>query len=412
MVLQYSSVFHKLGFLTLTVLALIRPLLSTLDNFGIGLIGHLSVLFFSYLLIFLICLVFKDFLRKIDTTGVLIICFCFLVCLSTLWDADFENLIRNTIPFAVYFAARTFLDSPKKVMFVVLAFIIGYILPIFGSFLAVITGISSPHIEYYSQVERHSGLYSNVHKAAHSMGIFSILYGFFLCQKDRHLKPFNIGIFFIFCVSIYVVWNTYVRSAYVGIFIFWFVFLFFYNKKIFKFLLFSCIPLMLIKKDSIFNIFFKTKTTEIDLFGASSGRTYIWKHNLKLFLGRPFYQKFLGSGLASETAHAIGGYDEIWSSHNDWISLLMTVGLVGVIVYAGVLLSFTIKVLKSHSNIKIKGFFIGSVLLFLSTTMLTNYFGRLEVSQSFWLILGCFYAFEKQNDNRLAPKNYADLNSS
>ena len=263
MVFQHSSIFHKIGFLTLTVLALIRPLLSTLDNFGIGFIGHLSVLFFSYLLIFLICLVFKDFLRKIDTTGVLIICFAFLVCLSTLWGTNYENLIRNIIPFVVYFAARTFLDSPKKVMFVVLAFIIGYILPIFGSFLVVFTGISSPHIEYYSQVERYSGLYSNVHKAAHSMGIFTLLYGFFLCQKDRHLKLFNIGIFFIFLLSIYVVWNTYVRSAYVGIFIFWFVFLFFYDKKIFKILLFCCIPLILIKKDSISTFFLKRKQLKL-----------------------------------------------------------------------------------------------------------------------------------------------------
>ena len=120
------------------------------------------------------------------------------------------------------------------------------------------------------------------------------------------------------------------------------------------------------------------------------GRWTIWEHNLKLFMEKPFYKKILGSGLGSESASVIGRSDEIWSSHNDWISLLMTVGIIGLILYWSILLALIRDILSEPLEKQVKGIFLAAILMLFSISFISNYIGRFEIIQSFW-ILGDIY---------------------
>ena len=126
------------------------------------------------------------------------------------------------------------------------------------------------------------------------------------------------------------------------------------------------------------------KTDEHDLDRASSGRLTLWSHNLCLFADLPLYAKMLGSGLGSESKTVLGGEDQIWSSHNDYISLLMTQGLIGLLLYGAIICVLVRDIIHFGLDRKMRAVFLLPVLTVTATSMLTNgYISRFELSQMF-----------------------------
>ena len=127
---------------------------------------------------------------------------------------------------------------------------------------------------------------------------------------------------------------------------------------------------------------------------ASSGRTILWAHNLNLFLEMPLYRQLIGSGLGSESKNVIGGEDEIWSSHNDYISLLMTLGVMGLIMHFSIIIALIIETLSYSNNTQAQTVYLLTIVSGAVICILTNgYVFRFEASQTFWLIMGCGHQF-------------------
>jgi hypothetical protein len=295
-----------------------------------------------------------------------------------------------TMPFITFFAARTFLDSPRKVRIVLFALIAGYVIPIVGSSFMIFSDASIKEIDYYSEVERQTGLYRGTHTLAHSMSFFSVLFAFFLQNKPNIPRLRRYIVYITFVLSVYCFWNSYTRSVYLGFVIFWMFYFFQWRKRYFIVGFMSLLLFVLWKLPTLSNIFLKSSEFNVD--GASSGRLTLWLHNLKLFLEWPFYYKLLGSGFGSEAETVMGGEYDVWSSHNDWISLLMTTGVIGLLLYVGIVFVLSRDIFRSNLERHTKALYISCLIMFISLSSFTNgYIGRFEMSQTFWLFMGCFY---------------------
>jgi hypothetical protein len=388
----------RLGFQALVVFAFLRPILTTLAIKGGFPIHIILPSFFSYFLLVLLLFVIAQTKPKPDAIGSLIIIYCIYAAYSLTWESDYESLVRMTMPFIGFFSARIFLDNPKEVRLVLFALIAGYLIPIIGSSYLILTDSSIQKIDYYSEVERQIGLYKNIHTCAHAMGFFSVLFAFFLKNKRNISTIRRYVVYIIFVLSVYNMWNTYTRSVYIGFLIFWMLYLFQTNKRYFFVCFFGLLLFGLWNHSSITNIFLKTNEWTLD--GASSGRLTLWVHNLKLFWEWPFYNQLLGSGLGTEAGSVIGGEFDLWSSHNDWISLLLTSGIIGFILYGTIVFTMGRDIFRSNLDKKTKAFFSSTLIMFIFISMITNgYIGRFERSTTFWLIMGCFYCLQAHKRN-------------
>lgn len=392
---NFNITMFRVGFLLLITLAFLRPLLTVFTEVA-GIPLNIGVtLLISYLLLFFSLCMIKNILDNFDSLELIIGIFSLYIIFSVAWGSDLGNVARMILPFITFYAARLFLDSPKKVRYVLIALILGYVLPIVGSFILMFSDSSVKMIEYYSKVERQAGLYNGIHTCAHSMGFFSILFAFYFAQK-RGTSAFSKSILFILLVlSIYNLYYTYTRSAFLGFLIFWASYFFLWRKRYLIYSILVTLPIIVWKISSLFIIFFKT--SEADINAGSSGRIEIWTHNINLFFDFPFYVQLIGNGLGSESKTVIGGPKDIWSSHNDWISLLMTIGVVGLLLYGYIFIKLLVDIIRSNLDIQIKAIYISFITMVIFISFFTNgYVGRFEMIQMFWLIMGCSYCLIKE----------------
>jgi O-antigen ligase len=240
---------------------------------------------------------------------------------------------------------------------------------------------------------RQFGVYVGPHSLAHAMLFFSFIYIYSITSLFPSKTIVNYLLHFLFVASVYCLWNSYVRSAYVGFIVFWASYLFLYKKRYFIIFLSLFIIFFIWKLPDLKTIFMKTE--EFSLNAASSGRMTLWTHNMFLFLDSPFYYKLLGHGIGSELKTVYGAMDQVWSSHNDYLTLLMTVGIFGLILYLSIIIVLLKDIIYSDVNKNIKAIFLSSVLSLLTTSMVTNSFiVRFEISQLFWIFMGCFYCHQ------------------
>jgi O-antigen ligase len=146
-------------------------------------------------------------------------------------------------------------------------------------------------------------------------------------------------------------------------------------------------------------IFWKQKDFSVN--EASSGRLSVWKHNIRVFKRSTIEKKLIGHGIGSETELSAGANEnKIISSHNDYVSLLMTLGIVGVFLYTMIFVSIYFDIFRSKLPEKNKVVYSSMVLVVAIMSFLSNgYLFRLDVSQSFWLLIGIFYIQEEHNIN-------------
>ena len=139
-------------------------------------------------------------------------------------------------------------------------------------------------------------------------------------------------------------------------------------------------------------IFFKTP--EFDINVASSGRLFIWEHNINHFLESSFDRKLVGNGLGVVSSRVIGASHEIWSSHNDYLHVLMALGSIGLVLNLLLYLVFLIDIYISNIDKRIKFFYYGIILAVIAMNFgsgVTLY--QVPISQQFWMFVGFFYLY-------------------
>jgi O-antigen ligase len=389
-----------MGFIVLVIFAFLRPITLTfvgIEAFGFSAFEIFGIII-SYMLLFPVLLNFRRL--RLDKITLLSIYFCLYCLVSILWGSSVTVTARVILPFIVFFAARMYITEPKLIRVILITLVIGYILPIIKSVYSIILGQSVGAVSYWTNIQRFEGAFGKIHVLGYAM-LFFIFISCLLnrvCQPTGKFTKFWLFVFQVF--AIYCLYKSYLRTAFVGLIIFWVLYLWGANKKRFFLALIACAVIALLSYQKIENIIWQTGGhAEIgyhNLDAASSGRLYIWGHNIKLFLDSSLPQQLLGRGLGCESKRVVGTEDDVWQPHNNYLNLLMSLGAFGLIIYLTLLIILLWDIYTCDLEKGYKFLFGGIIVSVIVMNFLSNaVIFRIELSQYFWLFMAFFY-FEKE----------------
>jgi hypothetical protein len=360
--------------------------ISILDLYGIAI---------SYLV--LLGIIFNLKRVRLDLTAGLILFYMFYCLMNFAWGGTYRDIIRTILPFLPFFLTRAVTDEQNCTKFLWILGL-GYVIPIAGSVMMILLGLSETVITG-SMIERQSGLSSGTHTLGHLMLFFSFAYALYLLlEKGRTFQKLIMSALFI--GSLLCIYKTVTRTVILGGIVFWLLHLAFWNKKIFLFLLIACCAVGIWKFDTLKKIITQEDhvsqvrhSKEIDINAASSGRIWIWQHNLKLYAEQPGTRQILGVGLGNEL-EVIPGSNKRWAgSHNDYMSLLITGGAIGLslhlMIYAALIFSF----FSAGVSFQLRMFFLSMLASVLLMNFVSNsYIVRFQMAQLFWFLMGLLLA--------------------
>jgi O-antigen ligase len=289
-----------------------------------------------------------------------------------------------------------FITESNHIKVLSIALILGFLIPITVSTYNVVLGRHIEMIEFWNQVPRHTGAFSGSHVLAYTMLFFSFLYCILhhVYQFENSISRYFIGMFLL--LSVYCLYQSHTRTAIIGLIIFWYIYLWGNRKKLFYGAIVLSIVGGIVFHSNITRLVLKK--SEYDLNTMTSGRISIWAGNIQEFIDSSLPQQLLGRGL---------GHEHRYPFHNDYITLLMSLGIIGVLLYIILLFSLLWDIYLCRDR-KTKYLF-GAILI----SAAAMNFGsnavvfRLELSQYFWLIMGLFYCISQlKNDEYDTKRNH------
>lgn len=388
-----EGIEFDISFYLLTFFLFFRPLtlvFAQYQLFGLNILEYFSVIF-SYFLI--IPVLFK--IRKIplDKINYFVILFCGYVLLSILWGSSHREIARMILPFVLFFCTRIVVTTQKHINVLVGAAIIGFIYPILGSFYSILVGTAAEKLVWSSGIAKQGGLFTRIHPFAHAIFIFSFFYSLLLRQIKINKMLIKYGLAVLFLISVFCIFKSHVRTVYLGFLIFFTLFLLNTNKKYFLLFAFGILCFATINLTQIQNIFWQTPQKQGRSFDiASSGRLTTWEHNISAFSKFSVVQKVGGIGLGGEGETVINGKIRVEPSHNDYLTLLMTLGPIGLLLYLAIYIVLLTDIYFSKLSKDKKFLFLAIVISVLVMNFVSNgYIFRVELSQFFWLLMAIFY---------------------
>ena len=393
----------NLGFLILLLFAISRPITLTFTRFSIE--GLSAFELFGICISYLILIAVLIGLRQLplDRTTLLSLVFCYYCVVSMFWGSNISMVARATLPFLIYLAARIYIVDLKKANAILIALTISYLIPITMNMYDLALGKSFSEADYFTGISRFGGSYKGSHVLAYSMLVFSFLY----CLMHRIVtingRFRRIGIFLILLFSLLCIYKSFTRTVLFGSMVYWLIYLWGNNRKYFFVTILACGLIGIAASQQVEKIVWKTQEHDINM--ASSGRLTLWGHNIKVFADSNPLQQLFGRGLGVETKTADDTEfnDWVWPSHNDYLSLLMTTGVIGLLLYLFLLVSLMWDIFSCELDLKTKYLFGAIVISAAFMNFVSNaVIFRVELSQYFWLFMGYFY-FLSEKSNSVQP---------
>ena len=389
--------YLSLGFLLIVIFVLLRPLTLAVPSVFLEtykILDFFSIVF-SYL--FLILILFNLKTIKLDKVTFFILLYCTYVAFSFLWGSSAREIGRMILPLVVFFYVRTNLIDEQRLKIMIAALVIGYIYPIAGSFLSILTGTAPYELVWHAGVTKTQGILSDVHPYAHAMLVFSFLYAIFTCVIGKNRIKLRIALFIMLILSLFCLYKSGVRTVYLGLLIFWGFYLLITNRKYFIIFISAVLCFIAINTLHLEKVFWQTENPkERSIDSASSGRITIWKNNLSIYdKGYSIGQKIFGIGLGKEGRQARYNFKEphVRSSHNDYLSVFLLLGPFGLILYLIIYVVLICDIFYSSIEWKLRSVFIGVLFSVIAMNFVSNsYIVRVELAQYFWLFIGIFYA--------------------
>ena len=403
-----------LAFLCLCAFALLRPLLSVKFFSGIGILGlNIFELFsvgISYILIVAtIYCVARARTFRFDVANLIAMLFCLYLLSTNLVGSSIRESIRLVLPIFILFAVRAIVKNEKQIITLLLLSIISYIIPLIGSAWLILLGKSIGKTIYQTGLVRYEGMYLKIHTLAHCMFIFLFIFLYYLTLCKEKLKTRRGLLFFLLflCIcSLFCLFKSYTRNVWIGLFIL--LIFYFIGRRNYIVLIGIVIGAIavIVMSEQVQTYFFdiiEPLRGEREIRHLGAGRFGMWTKIIHDFGKLPFEMKLLGVGIGA----VYQGF-EISRGHNDFISLLYTAGIMGLIIYVMFLLVMLYDILKSRLETSIKYLFLGFLTAVIFMNMASNsYLSRIEIGQYFYFIIGTFYIL-----NDLKTMNKESFNHS
>jgi len=389
----YSPSSATFGVAVLALFAFFRPVTVSFHH-----IGSVSVLdIFGIASSYLILLALLINMRNIRLPGIsyFILFYVFYCSLSIFWGSGYRDVVRAVAPFLPFFLVMAAVRHQGQVKFLLSALCLGYLLPVFGSIYLNLAG-KSDIIVTGSMLERQAGLSSGVHTTGHLMLFFSFVFALYHIVNKDNGKLRHLLLAALLAGSVFCMYKTYTRTVFMGGLIFWSSYLFFTSKKWFFAFVMTVALISLVKFSDINSIVMQKqqKNRTFDVNAAGSGRESLWKHNLQLYAALPVTSQLLGVGMGKETQRVPGSF-VLWAgSHNDYISLMVTVGAMGLLLYLVIYGIYLLAIVRSRWRRDLSYFALSLMLSVILMNFVSNsYIVRFQMAQLLWFILGLIYAY-------------------
>lgn len=375
----------RVGLIVLIGFAILRPLTlmgKDVDIFGINLLEIFGT-GISYLCLLPLIAGLKQI--KFDRVAFISILFCLYCANSLFWGSEIRKVAIAILPFLLYFSVRTFITDFKQVRALLIAIYISFLIPIALSTFNIIVGRNVPLIEYWNELPRNAGVFAGPHTLAYTMLLVSFFFCCLLHVYQIKSIVYRFASYIFLGLSFYCLYQSYTRTVIIGFLIFWLIYLFGKNIRMFFIAILLALSIGFLFQGHFKTLIWKTPEDK-DMDRATSGRVTMFTKNLKLFGDSSLQEKLIGQGLIHESRFGF---------HNDFMRLLVSLGLIGLLLYL-TLFFYLLWDIFSCKDKKTKYLF-GAILI----TVAAMNFGsnafvfRIESSQYFWLIVGLFYKLQE-----------------
>ena len=383
----------------LSLYAFLRPILSMQ-------IGGLELFELAAIILFLLMtaalLVNVGVQRQLSLSPVDIWMLAFIVwCLATYAiypdDSNLRETIRLLIPLMGYIVVGNVLPAERDYLRVIQWMIWGFAVAVAINTAVIVGGGGVESVSYWTQVARWQGVYDGAHSLGHNMlfGIF-LLGVYFVLQ--RRLAPAaktpramwkNAAMVAVVVGAVFCLALSQARTTILGLAIFLIGYGYVYHRRTWFFGMVLVAVAGVLVAPKVAPILFhdayyvaEGKGTEDDL---ASGRPKIWEAHWNMLMSAPLDKKLAGIGIGNRDA-LVNNPLGVWSSHNDWLELLVQTGFVGAALYLAIQIALFLRILRipgEERYVFLVIFVAVAVMNFVSNSYVT----RFGLAQLYFLLM-------------------------
>lgn len=312
-------------------------------------------------------------------------------------DANLRETIRLLIPLVGYIVAGNVLSSERDYLRVIQWMIWGFAVAVTINTAVIASGGGIESVSYWTQVARWKGVYDGAHSLGHNMlfGIFLLGVYFVLQRRFRSAEKKRRAVWkkavlgLVVMGSVFCLAMSQARTAIVGLAIFLIGYGYVYHRRAWFYGLALVVVAGVLVAPKVAPILFHDayyvaagKGTEDDL---ASGRPKIWEAHWNMLMSAPLDKKLAGIGVGNRAA-LVNNPLGVWSSHNDWLELLVQTGFVGAALYLAIQIALFMRILRipgEERYVFLVIFFAVAVMNFVSNSYVT----RFGLAQLYFLLM-------------------------
>ncbi|MCG3203045.1 MAG: hypothetical protein NFCOHLIN_02962 [Gammaproteobacteria bacterium] len=342
-------------------------------------------------------------LSPIDIAIIMLVAWCSTVALVYPENTDFKAYVKLVLPPITFMVLKRAIATQRQYVRLLRLMIIGFAIPVALSAYAIHEGTGLAARIFWTGLERYSGVYNGIHTMGHNMGFLIMSVCVYLMLCDENVKA-SITRLTMMCflpvlcgAALYCLFHGQVRTVYVGLFVFLSIVLVQYSTRWFIFFAGAVILSVAMFASIYSTVFFDV----VDVFSghrdikeAGSGRPLIWQHNLRIFANLPIDQKIAGVGIGNYLTDPFRDIDaadkitseHVWNSHNDYLEMLMEIGVIGLLLTMWLYAVIAKRVLQIERRARIV--FLGLLVAVGVMNVLSNsYIARFGLAQMFFMVL-------------------------
>ena len=383
----------------------LRPMLSIDARtrlFGVDILDIFTISFFSLFFLIWFGKLMRGNSRPLSGIDSLILLFCaWCISISLIYydKSQISEVAKFILPPLTYVVIKSFIKDRAHFIQCMKWMLIAFLVPTILSVILIVQGKGLDKVNYWTGLERYQGIFVNPHNFGHSMTLMLMLAGIYIWFKfsdPEHpvnwlSKTDKLLLALILGFGLPALYQSYVRTAWVGLLIFTLVIVYKYSKKMVITLMIAGGLIAFVAAPVLKLIFLdvvEVSEGKRDAERIGSGRPYIWTHNLTIFSNLPFERQLAGVGIGNRDKifSERSGQENIWNSHNDFLEVMMQTGIVGFLlfVWLNLLIYFRIRRLPIIDKLPFLALFFSVLFMnFISN----SYVVRFSVGQMFYMLL-------------------------
>ncbi|MBQ9280049.1 MAG: O-antigen ligase family protein [Clostridia bacterium] len=353
-----------------------------------------------------------EFHLKYFRTNAWVLLFILVVCISAVTSISLEesrNIALLMSAFILsYFLIINTVESPKQLKFLLYVFIIASVITAFIGIYQYIFG------DVYSQAWLDADMFEDIKMRVYSTFENPNVYGeylllaipiiFSLFWSEKGLLK-KLILFAMFAVTMLALVLTFSRGCWLGIILALGLLLIMIDRRFLWLGVLGLFVLPFVLPETIMNRFLSIGNLEDS---STSYRVYIWLGTIAML--KDYWFSGIGLGITSfNSIYPIYSYNNISAphSHNLYLQLIVEYGIVGLIIFLGMIYHFyketTISLLK-EKNIITAGIMSG-VAGFLLQSLFDNTWYNYRVVLIFWMIIALGLTSSKHIKNEISEEN-------